>query len=970
MESQEMMVLERVEQLIISLYQPNPPEVIASTQAALARIQSLPQAWALSKELLSRRDEKVQFFGVLTIIIKLNTQSESISDEEATELLVCLIGWYVNLTRQAGSRLVTRKLVSALSTFFLRYHTIWPRFLDHIGVCLANNQACCPDTVETSLQMSHIIEMLGQRQMQALLWVATHVVEDILRLDPNSAKNATSYKAVLDSTPSFKTILSKTLQSKGVPAPILEDAIKCLQAWVILTQKAPTHETDIVGLVKPLLGNVIELLTVDTVYDASAELLIEALSNNPSLFTPETNKVLEILFKSPWAAEYYQRMTDGNFAFDSIQFVQLLLAFAEARMPLLVHNCHADSSEILSHLCDLLLAQGYPVVENRIFVPLVEFWSSFAETIPDHLSVDVGEEEPWKAPAYTLLMKACSNAWQKITYPPSAVVADWDSNDRAGFADSRKDVVDLLQSVYALVGAQLLGRFAATVLLSLKDAAWLRLEAAVYCLGGLADCCQVDDRCDRFLASVFHSELFTILRDGRATVPTRTQQTCLQLIELYTEYFERNPALLPPALELLFSSLGDKAMASAASKSILRLCSSCRAHLHTEIDAFLAEYARVVSQQQLDCVTSERTIGALSSVAQAISSPPQRYSQYGRILEFIEMDLRKCLRLSMQKGDDSDLPQLVCLDNSPEENPSLHMALKVLRCLAGMGKGVQAPAENAINLEHEKQPAVLHDDVLPQLQRRIVTVIVELQKMFPNSSEITEQICHVLRNGFSETEAGPFVLPPSEVAQYLTSHSFATPRVGLFISTACSFISSVRGKNSQQAILSAVLAWVIGLLRQFPYDNTGAAAGASQIDISAEPEVAQNAMEISSRILTKDPSVILHTQPAEMAEFFFFFALQALDGNEPLPKAAAAEFWATFVNVRSSDESFQNAMSGAMDTLGPLLCQSLARNIGGNASRSELDKLISAALAPPIKWFATFGSRLEERTSHMQHEAV
>lgn len=28
-----------------------------------------------------------------------------------------------------------------------------------------------------------------------------------------------------------------------------------------------------------------------------------------------------------------------------------------------------------------------------------------------------------------------------------------------------------------------------------------------------------------------------------------------------------------------------------------------------------------------------------------------------------------------------------------------------------------------------------------------------------------------------------------------------------------------------------------------------------------------------------------------------------------------------------------------MDTLGPVLCQSLTRNIGGNALRSELDKL-------------------------------
>ncbi len=650
---------------------------------------------------------------------------------------------------------------------------------------------------------------------------------------------------------------------------------------------------------KPLLGSVIELLAVDAVYDASAELLIEALSNNPSLFTPDHHSLFDMLFKSPWADGFYQRIADGDFAFDSIQFSQLLLAFAETRMSLLVQNCHADSSEILSHLCDLIIAQGYPVVDDRIFVPVVEFWSSFAEMIPDHLSVDPSEEQPWKVHAYALLLKACSNAWQKITYPPSTEVADWDSNDRAGFADSRKDVIDLLQSVYALIGPQLLGTFAETVISSLKESAWLRLEAAVYCLGGLADCCQDDDRCDGFLASVFHSQLFTILRDGRASVPTRTQQTCLQLIELYTEYFERNPILLPPALELLFSTLGDTAMAPAASKSILRLCSSCRAHLHTEIDAFLTEYARVVTEQQLDCATSERTIGAMSSVAQAIPNTAERYLRYGRILEFIEVELQRCQRLAgAQERTDMELLHLACSDTLPEESPSLHMALKVLRCLVGMGKGVQAPAENAIDLEHEKQAGVAQDGALPEIQRRIVAVIVEIQKMFPTSSEVTEQICNVLRTGFSETEPGPFVLPPSEVAQYLTSHSLTTPRVGLFISTACSFTSSLRGKDNQQNVFFTVMGWVIGILRQFPYDsnrnaNTGASA---QIDISAEPEVAQNAIEISSRILTKDPSIILHIQPAEVAEFFFLFALQALDGSEPLPKAAAAEFWVCIIS--------------------------------------------------------------------------
>lgn len=649
------------------------------------------------------------------------------------------------------------------------------------------------------------------------------------------------------------------------------------------------------GSLKPLVGKVIQFLALDDLFDASVELLTDALSNNLTLFTPKHHLLFETLLKGPWAAEYYRRVAEGDFGFETVQFVQLVLAFADTRMPLLVQTCHSESSEMLSHLCEFLMAQGHPVVDDKIFVPVVEFWSSFAETVPDYLPTEQAEEPPWRTTALTLLLNACSNAWQKIIYPPSNEVAGWDSNDRAGFADSRKDVIDLLQSVYALIGPQLLGTFVETIILSLQALEWLRLEAAVYCLGGLADCCQDDDRCDNYLASVFHSQLFSMLRDPHNTVPTRTQQTCLQLIELYTEYFERNPALLPPALELLFSTLGDKTMAAPASKSILRLCSSCRGHLYPEINAFLAEYGRVIAYQQLDCSTSERTLGALSSVAQAIKDISQRDAKYGRILEFIERELQRCQHLvTVQVRNTSHKIEQACPDWSADEDTGLHGAIKVLRCLVGMGRGVQVPPESTIDLEYDDQGKQPESMLLPEIQKRIVSMIVELQKMFPTSNEVTEQICNVLRTGFSETEPGPFVLPAAEVAQYLTSHSFSTPRVGLFISTACSFISSIRDKNTQPHILSVVLLWVIGLLQQFPTRSNNprlAMAATPAVDISAEPEIAQNSIELATRILAKEPTIILQTQPANLAEFFFFFTLLALDGSEPLPKAAAAEFW-------------------------------------------------------------------------------
>lgn len=51
-----------------------------------------------------------------------------------------------------------------------------------------------------------------------------------------------------------------------------------------------------------------------------------------------------------------------------------------------------------------------------------------------------------------------------------------------------------------------------------------------------------------------------------------------------------------------------------------------------------------------------------------------------------------------------------------------------------------------------------------------------------------------------------------------------------------------------------------------------------------------------------------------------------------------------FVAIKSDDPSVQAGFSNALEHLGPLLTKSLVQNIGGNASRSELDKL-----ADPLK---------------------
>jgi hypothetical protein len=43
--------------------------------------------------------------------------------------------------------------------------------------------------------------------------------------------------------------------------------------------------------------------------------------------------------------------------------------------------------------------------------------------------------------------------------------------------------------------------------------------------------------------------------------------------------------------------------------------------------------------------------------------------------------------------------------------------------------------------------------------------------------------------------------------------------------------------------------------------------------------------------------LLLLSTPPESLEFFFIFTLKVLVGKEPLPKAAAADFWVCFVTL-------------------------------------------------------------------------
>lgn len=558
--------------------------------------------------------------------------------------------------------------------------------------------------------------------------------------------------------------------------------------------------------VKPVLLTVIERLANPLTFEVAAELLSDVLENYPSLLSTEQYSLLQAALTKGWATPLYNKLIDGDFDFDSVQLVSLLVTFAESKLDDLLASESTTTLDLLALLSTLLGADGIAAVEDKTFIPVLEFWSTLAETLQDFMVPE--RQSPFIEACIMLLLDAGSKAWGKASYPQPEEYNSWDAGDRMTFHEARKDVVDFLQSVYAIVGPKLVSTFVNVTGLALHEENWYDLEAAAYCLGGLADCCKDDASCDDVLTLVFQSDLFAKLEANREMMPAKTRQTCVALIDQYTEYFERNPVLLPNALELLFSFLEEKSTATTAAKAIFHLASSCRSLLYQRAALFLKEFNRINTQHHLACLPAEKILGGLACLSQANPNIIERYDLCNDMIQILRLELHNSSAAAAE-----GISELCCQD-AVDDEPKLHQALRVLRCITSISKGFQAPPDGAFDVDHNPPAYNLTDPALSQLQEKIVATLMEIQSVFSQSTEVTEFICGILRSGFSETAPGPFVLPHADVAHYLTRHTISTPRIAMLVNTACSFVSSLRNSPTERHLSNTILTWITGLLRQ------------------------------------------------------------------------------------------------------------------------------------------------------------
>jgi hypothetical protein len=464
----------------------------------------------------------------------------------------------------------------------------------------------------------------------------------------------------------------------------------------------------------------------EDLYETSTEIITEILSNYSKFLTQEDTQVLFSLLTSPWAQKLYQGLLLGDFDFEYLQFGMLLLAFGDANTQEMATNIGNGSQyeQFLPLLCGLLSAQGQAVYEDKIFVPALEFWTTYVETVLDASYDDVEGKERWLPTAQSAIFQALGHCMRKIQFPPAGEFATWDSVDRTGFKDARRDFSDLIQQFYLVTGIEIMDFFIQSADEAIKISSWGQLEVAWFVILWLSDSIAEHDRRDEYFGRVLDASILDIVTNPSTNLPTRAKRTFLELIKAYSDYFVANTEILPTVLNIVFGATNSPSLANLAAHSISKLCSECRSVLLPQLQAFLQQYDHIATNPSLEGVVKEGVIEGIAALIQAIPDDRSKIAPLNQLLNSVEKDVQQCLEFSTRPHHSTN--GYGAKQGEEAGSPAVITGLIALKCLEGMAKGSQVPADLPVDLEKSDEDLTSNfwsAGEGAQLQQRIVNII-------------------------------------------------------------------------------------------------------------------------------------------------------------------------------------------------------------------------------------------------------
>jgi hypothetical protein len=768
--------------------------------------------------------------------------------------------------------------------------------------------------------MARIIPTLNDLQLLFLLWFSKSLTEQLTekhrtitqvvlaRLN-NEMEHVVKDASTLMSFCFAQSVKGATSRAKG-------EALRVFFSCVDYAQPTLQRTPDYLHHIRDLIDQAAQcLLDHDLDLEALA-IFRDILDRYPAFFQPQHMSMLAEVTYEHIRPKLLQALSDQDA--DGPEFGKFVVAFGCANIQQVIEEPgnQLGSIAIVQILCDILATTGYPGDEDQVSIHTIEFWNTYIEYVNDvQGSKDADDPDPeWLNNAKQLMLRLVELLWTKMWIPPKQVADTWGDAEREGLTEFRSDSEDPLLSIFVLCGRDMLHQLVSLSIQSLQAEQWRGVEAALFCLNKLADNVLEDISLEDAMVNLFRSTLFTDIADYSRAIPSQTRRTAIELLGSYGSYIERHPEFLPDTLRFLFASLEMAGLAAGSAKSIVSLCSSCRAYLTGELPGFMVQYQRFLESKTSDPYTKQKIMGAIAAIIQALKPESAKSQPLLALLAHVEQDAKEAERWAT--SGDMEMAELIGVSS--------------LECLAGIGKAMQVPDDVPIDIydDDEQVPSKSNyweSEEGRAVQQRIVGCFSVLS-VVGAYREAIDAVCQVLKSGFTETEPGPFVLPASVTVSFIQQCSIDTPALDLVLSTASILITQHSRKESQR---------IDDEVRSIYHTTTGFMQALGQP--SVDPGTAHACIEVLTRLMPYYTHVLLE----DISAFALDFTLKAIEGIDKFPKRSAYDFWTKLIEPQTAPTSaeVQQRINQVLQAYGPKLCFALVYQIGGQEERSYVDEL-------------------------------
>ena len=665
----------------------------------------------------------------------------------------------------------------------------------HIICCFVEHRSIARTDLSDGPPISGVAEKLSPGQVRAVMWFATALAEEVSKTNVSTLTSHGFYEEMKSNTPDMTYIFDKALNATATSS-IAEEAIKCFQSWVMCIQRVWSDQVSDLKQLRTLTPDIIDGLHHEQLFEVAADFLVDTLDNFPGFLSNDDLSRLAEVFTGKDADNVLQEFKGGDLSNEATLFGRLILAYGDATVQDLARAMGSSTrKKLLGHYITLLDCKGYAGVDEHISTQALEFWQTYVEFLTDSLFDPENNAPAWAQEARHKVFEVIDTCWRKIQIPDPNIAAAWSSSERSDFHSFRMDVQDLLQASYTLLGLKLYETLAGQALKSIATESWVEVEASLFCLNSLADAVSEEAVADHFLGEVLDSSLLNFVSDPSNKLPAKTQHTVMSLVTANMPFFQRHSQFLPRALRCLFDCLRMTALASEAAKATFAACSTCRQVLYPHLDFFLQQYTTLVANDSVDTYVKNMVMGSIAAIVQAIPSNDQQLTLLHGLLSIIDEDI-VAFEVNVNSGD--------------RQNAQVR-GLSALRSLESLAKGLETPNDVSISVDttdsQDPRSGFWTEGPGASFQEKIVQTFVKLTSYLRSDPDITDAVCDILRSGFRETVAGPFVLPYNVTSNLLLASpsNSAEPvgRLEYIISTATLMFNKRTGASHSRVMAVA-----------------------------------------------------------------------------------------------------------------------------------------------------------------------